>query len=84
MYKMTKKRFDELGLGYDFESCRCCEHSIKKNGELFCSFNSTVPIKQLMETNYISDCLDDERLRLEMTDEEYDAYRHNRIEIIPE
>lgn len=22
MYKMTKKRFDELGLGYDFESCR--------------------------------------------------------------
>lgn len=51
MYKMTKKRFDELGLGCDFESCRCCEHSIKKNGELFCSFNSTVPIKQLMETN---------------------------------
>jgi hypothetical protein len=70
--EISRERFNELGLGYDKESCRncvdadCCEvaqklFSFGYNEDPFCP------------------SVDEERLRMEMTEEEYDAWRHNRL-----
>lgn len=61
--KISKERFDELGLGCDRLNCMFAE--------------DCTPCGQYE----IADCVDDERLRMEMTEEEYDAYRHGRLHI---
>ena len=60
--KISKNRFDELGLGCD----------------KMCIYADKCPDFDRYE---IADCLDEQRLQQEMTDEEYDAYRHNRLEV---
>jgi hypothetical protein len=74
MAKMPKKRFKELGLGYTKEDCACCDYW------------EDCPIWQ--ELNAIGKCdeifcwgLDEERLAEEMTDAEYDAWRHGCLEV---
>lgn len=74
--KITKQRFNELGLGVDKESCLSCFDCTKKNGVLFCGEMNIQEAEQNLE---YAPCLDEERIREEMTDEEYDAYRHGRL-----
>lgn len=62
--RISKERFDGLGLGCDRENCisaHDCDYKFKRYE--------------------VVTCVDDERLREDMTDEEYDAYRHNRLEV---
>ena len=63
--KMTKERFDKLGLGCDKDSCdeHCC-------GDC-----------EGCEPYEVAPCVDDDRVRAEMTEREYDAFRHNNITV---
>lgn len=65
--KITKERFNELGLGCDKDFC-------EEYGYLECSGCNAYEI---------APCLDlyEESLRMEMTDAEYDALRHDRLDV---
>ena len=82
MLKMKKERFYELGLGYDKEACLSCEDCVEKDGKYYCSSDMNSSIEELEKKFTIADCVDEERIRIEMTEEEYDAFRHNRIEVV--
>lgn len=79
---ITKERFRELGLGYDLEACASCEECVEKDGKLYCG-NSKESINDILANDECAfcECCDEERLRDEMSEEEYDAYRHNRLEV---
>ena len=76
---MKKERFMELGLGFCKEACADCEDSYVKDNELYCHLQENVSVKEAEERNMICPCLDEERIRMEMSDSEYDDYRHGRI-----
>ena len=40
-----------------------------------------ITIDKAISLDYNAPCRDEERIRFEMTEEEYDAYRHGRLEI---
>lgn len=61
MFKITKQRFRELGLGCEKDGCEFA-------GE--CSGCGEYEI---------ANCVDEERIREEMTSFEYNAYSHNRL-----
>lgn len=62
--KITKDRFYELGLGCDKESCVYYQSGDCKGENDF-------------EIAY--GCIDEGRLQDDMTEEEYDAFRHNNL-----
>jgi hypothetical protein len=70
--QISQERFNELGLGYDKESCRSCENAS------YCEV-----AQKLFSIGYAEDIfcpsIDEERLQVEMTEEEYDAWRHNGL-----
>ena len=78
---ITRERFNELGLGLDKESCLSCEDCIEKCGKFYCELMPEITIDKAISLDYNAPCLDEERIRFEMTEEEYDAYRHGRLEI---
>ena len=81
--KITKERFRELGLGVCKDACKCCEScDIDKHGKYICIDTPvTIDIEKAEQNFEFSPCLDEQRLSLEMTDEEYDDYRHGRLEV---
>ena len=76
--EISKQRFYELGLGVDKESCLLCEDCKIKNGKAYCG---DLDIEKVQEDFEFAPCLDEERIRHEMSDEEYDAYRHGKLNI---
>lgn len=76
--KITKARAGELGLFTTKEDCLSCVDCIIRGDTPWCSTSFT-PIK---ENNMLCLGLDEHRLRQEMTDEEYEAYRHNKLEVL--
>ena len=81
MLQISQNRFKELGLGFDCEACGSCEDSCIINNELHCSQPPNISVKDAAENFSICPCVDEERLELEMTEEEYDAYRHGRLTV---
>lgn len=69
MYMITKERFNELGLGWDEESCNACIYHD----------DCVLMKKEMRESDDICPEVDDDRLRDEMTVDEYWAYRHNMM-----
>ena len=73
--KITRERAIELGLITCAEDCINCE---------FCTdchdTDSAEAINVALKTGYECPSLDEERLRSDMTKEEYDAWRHGRLE----
>lgn len=61
--EITKERWNQLGLGCEKEGCELYLAG-ECHGEL---------------PDIIAPCIDPERLKSEMTEEEYDAWRHNRL-----
>ncbi len=82
---ITKDRYDELGLGIDKESCTdylfCWNNDDKEHKGLCCDAIPNMTIDEAIEAEMDCPNLDNDRLRAEMTDEEYDAWRHNRLRV---
>lgn len=75
--KISKERFDELGLGYDCDMCEACIYSED------CKFyHNMIKDPNSKHQFVIAPCLDESRLKDEMTEEEYDAYCHNRLTVM--
>lgn len=72
--KITRERALELGLILDKEDCLSC---------MFCfdCFNTDEPeqIEKAIEEGYECPSTDEERLREDMSEEEYDAWRHGGL-----
>ena len=75
--RISKERFDELGLGYDRETCEACIYS-----ESCKSYHDMIKDPNSKHQFAIAPCLDESRLKDEMTEEEYDAYCHNRLTVM--
>lgn len=81
--KMLKERAKKLGLLLCKEDCQDCMMCCEKNGVLYCEeMPEDVSIDKAIELGHECPELDEDRLCEEMIEAEYDAYRHNRIEII--
>lgn len=80
--KITKERAQALGLIPTVEDCRDCICSEEYNNEIHCSALNRIRISTMIQNNESCPELDDYRICNEMTEDEYDAYRHNRLEII--
>lgn len=79
---MKKQRFLELGLGFDKEACLSCISCIEQDNKFYCEEASElIDIEEAEKNLEICPCIDEERIREEMTEEEYDAYRHGRLNI---
>lgn len=79
---MKTERFYELGLGFDKEACLSCMSCVENNGKVCCDETSEmIDIEEAQKNFEICPCLDEERIREEMTEDEYDAYRHGRLKI---
>lgn len=78
--KISRERYNELGLGICRESCEDCELCYEEDGMLMCE-EMDVSIDDAIVNDFECPLIDEERLEEEMTEEEYDAYRHNRLEI---
>ena len=79
--KISGKRYRELGLEIceaDCESCCCC---YEKDGKLHCEELDGCSIQEAIESRLECPELDYDRIKDEMTDAEYDAWRHNRLEV---
>lgn len=76
--KISKRRFYKLGLGVNKECCLSCPDCTNKDDILFCD---EMNIQEAEKNLEFAPCLDEERIRQEMSDEEYDAYRHGRLEV---
>ena len=63
---ITKERFNELGLGCEKEDC-----SYYQNGEC----------DGIDDPYEIAECVDNERIKEEMTEEEFFEYRHNNLKV---
>ena len=63
---ITKERFNELGLGCEKEDCIYYQ-SGECNG--------------IDDPYEIAECVDDERIKEEMTEEEFFEYRHNNLKV---
>ena len=79
--KITRERYEELGLGIYEECCLDCMFCYEANGVIHCD-DIDIPVREAIQKGYECPCIDHERLKSEMTEEEYDAYRHNRLEVI--
>ena len=80
--KISKERASELGLLLCNEDCQDCMMCYEKNKTLYCDeLPENISIDKAIELGYQCPELDDDRLRDEMTEEEYYAYRHNGLEI---
>lgn len=80
--KITLERFYDLGLGVSKECCGCCDFCYQdENGRLVCEDDPEMDIEKAEQNHEFAPCLDEQRLQYEMTDEEYDAYRHGRLEV---
>ena len=78
--KITKQRAEELGLLLCKDECKDCMMCYEENGILYCEeFSEDVSIDRAIELGYECPELDKDRLRKEMTEEEYYAYRHNKL-----
>lgn len=77
--KITRERAYELGLVVCKEDCLDCFFCYEQHRELICDTNG-IPISKMESEQYICPEIDEDRLKMEMTKEEYDAYRHNRLE----
>lgn len=80
---ISKERFDELGLGRSKEACLdcmfcydCYEVRVDVEDSILLT-----KIENAIENNEECPSLDEERLREEITEEEYDAWRHNRLNL---
>lgn len=81
----TKERFNELGLGYDKTSCLDCEScECGTDNKIYCSEDTEdgITIEQHTNQNDIAPCIDMERIKLEASEEEYDAIRHNSFKVV--
>lgn len=76
--KITKERATELGLLLCADDCVNCEFCF----ECHETYDES-DIEQAINDGYECPGIDDERLCEEMTEEEYYAYRHGGLEIIP-
>jgi len=76
---ITRERANELNFITTREDCVNCGICREENGKLYCDETGLC----IDDTPNDVECpeLDEERLRMEMTDEEYDAYRHNRLKV---
>ena len=74
--KISRKRASELGLITNTEDCLFCEFCFDCHNT-----NNPDTITTILENGYECPAIDEERLRDEMTNAEYDAYRHGRLEI---
>lgn len=63
---ITKDRFKELGLGCDKSDC---------------IFGENCKYAKRCDTYDIAPCVDEERLKAEMSEAEYDAFRHNKLKV---
>lgn len=69
--KITKERFLELGLGCQTD----CEYLMEDGKCDYCGCECpNDPLKE-------APCVDEDRLKTEMTYEEYYAWRHNRLNV---
>jgi hypothetical protein len=78
--KMKNKRAKDLGLCFLTNDCLQCENCIKTDAVFTCE-ETGADLSALKDNADISPCVDSSRMKNEMTDAEYDAYRHNRLEI---
>lgn len=78
--KISKERAEDLGLITRKEDCQACDACSELNGRLYCG-SAEEFIDEMGDERIDCPEIDEERLREEMTEEEYDAYRHNRLEI---
>ena len=74
--KISRKRAMELGLITCTEDCLNCEFCFDCHE----TYDAEV-ITEELDNGFECPCIDEERLRDEMTTEEYDAYRHGRLDI---
>ena len=80
--KITKERFYDLGLGVSKKSCECCIYCYEdENGKPVCEDYPYMDIEKAEKNYAFAPCLDEERLMEKMTEKEYDAYRHGRLEV---
>ena len=80
MLTITKARQQALGLGVCKEDCMACDMcSSADNGTLCCDAMPGITIDVAIQRGYDCPEIDEGRLREEMTEEEYYAYRHNAL-----
>lgn len=80
--KISRKRYVELGLEICEADCEHCCICYEKDGKLHCEeMADNISIKDAIELGMECPELDYDRIKDEMTDEEYDAWRHNRLDI---
>ena len=77
--KITKARAYELGLVVCKKDCVDCLYCYERHNELICDINGK-PISKMESQQYVCPGVDEDRLKTEMTEEEYYAYRHNGLE----
>lgn len=79
--KITKERYEELGLSLCKDDCEDCLNCYNDyNGNLCCD-ELEKTIDKAIEEGLECPELDKDWLRERMTEEEYDAWRHNRLEV---
>lgn len=74
--RISKERALELGLITEADTCLNCE--LCENCHK--TYDADAINTTMKKNNYECFGIDEERLRLEMTEKEYDAWRHNRLE----
>lgn len=80
--EITKERYLELGLNLCKEDCYDCMMCYEKNGEAYCEeLPEDVSIDDAIKQGYECPELDYDRLKEEMSEEEYDAWRHGRLNV---
>ena len=75
--KITRERANELGLTLCAGDCLSCDNCY----DCFCTDNEAA-ITEIIENGFDCPEFNPDRLKSEMTEEEYDAYRHNRLIIV--
>ena len=79
--KMTKSRAKDLGILVCKDECRDCACCYEAHGELWCEDKKTA-ISAMEAANEFCPEIDHDKLRENMTKEEYDTFRHNKLDII--
>lgn len=76
---INKQRAVELGLVTNVDDCLGCMYCEERNGEPYC----TSAKKYVDNTLETVECpgIDEQRLQQEMTEEEWDAFHHNRLTV---
>ena len=80
--KISRERYRELGLEICMEDCECCCVCCEKDGKLHCEeMANNISIEDAIKLGMECPELDYDRIKDEMTEEEYDAWRHDRLEV---